>query len=138
MTTYEAKGTQFFVNTEVGDSPPDSDYVAFCVTSIDPIGSARGLIDVTTLCSEAREYKLALQDGQEIKVEAFYDPNDAVQEMLRLALENGTTVSFKIVLSSGRIFLFDALVTGWSIGAAIDSVYPLHLTLKPTGPIQRA
>lgn len=134
QNTFETVGTQFLV----GDADSPTLFNAFCVTSIDPVGSQRALIDVTTLCSTAREYKLALKDGQEINVEAFYDPADAVMAQLRAALDDGTVTSFKIILSDdspGTEITFDALVMNWSIGAAIDNVYPLRITLKPTGPI---
>src|SRR5262245_13408203 len=98
MTAIETVGTQFLVSTGGSPGSPDT-YVAFCVTSIDPVGSARSLIDVTTLCSTAREYRLALQDGQEINIEAFYDPDDSTQEALRTALESGTELGFRIILS---------------------------------------
>ena len=122
----------------VGPGVSPDDYTAFCVNSIDPVGFTRTLVDVTTLCSEAHEYRLALKDGQEINVEAFYDPDDSVQEMLRTALNNGTTLAFKITLSDdspATDITFNALVTAWSIGAAVDGVYPLRITLKPTGPL---
>jgi hypothetical protein len=137
MATFETVGTRFLVGQQGSPASP-LDYAEFCVTSLDPVGSARTLIDVTTLCSTAREYKLALKDGQEISVEAFYDPDDTVQAQLRTALDNGTELPFKIILSDGSPgteISFDALVMGWNIGAAIDNVYPLRVTLKPTGPI---
>jgi len=122
----------------VGDGTSPDDYAAFCVNSIDPVGATRALIDVTTLCSTTHEYRLALTDGQEINIEAFYDPADAVQESLRTALANGTTKYFKITLSDdspGTDITFTALVTAWSIGAAVDGVYPLRITLKPISPL---
>lgn len=134
----EAQGTQFLVSTSGSPGSPDS-YTPFCVNSIDPVGSARSLIDVTTLCSTAREYRLALQDGQEISVEAFYDPSDNTQAALRTALEAGTILGFKIILaddSPGTEISFLGLVMGWNIGASIDNVYPLRVTIKPTGAIE--
>jgi predicted secreted protein len=136
----EAQGTQFLVSTTGSPGSPDT-YTAFCVNSIDPVGSARSLIDVTTLCSTAREYRLALQDGQEINVEAFYDPTDTVQAALRTALEAGTILGFKIILtdeSPATEISFLGLVMAWNIGASIDNVYPLRVTIKPTGPISFA
>jgi len=118
----------------VGDGTSPLDYAAFCVNSIDPVGSTRTLIDVTTLCSTVHEYRLALKDGQEINIEAFYDPDDVVQSSLRTALDNGTTKYFKITLtddSPATEVTFSALVTAWSFAAAVDGVYPLRITLKP-------
>ena len=122
----------------VGEGVSPEDYTPFCVNSIDPVGYSRTLIDVTTLCSTAHEYRLALKDGLEISVEAFYDPADAIQEMLRTTLDAGTTKAFKITLSDdspATEITFTALVMAWNIGAAVDGVYPLRITLKPTGPL---
>lgn len=124
---------------QVGDgASPVQTFNSFCVTSIDTVGSERALIDTTTLCSEVREYRLALKDGQEITIEAFYDPTDTVQRQLRTALDNGTETSFRIILSDGHggsptgtTISFTALVLNWSTGAAVDGVYPLRLRLKP-------
>lgn len=122
----------------VGDGVSPGDYLPFCVNSIDPVGYTRTLVDVTTLCSTAHEYRLALKDGQEISIEAFYDPDDAVQASLRTALDNGTEKAFKITLSDdspATEITFSALVTTWNIGAAVDGVYPLRIVIKPTGPL---
>lgn len=137
MAAFDTVGTQFLV-AEVGSPSSPQDYAAFCVTSIDPVGMSRSLIDVTTLCSTAREYRLALQDGQEINIEGFYDPSDNTQVALRAALVAGTVKDFKIILntdSPGEEITFEALVMSWSTGAAVDGVYPLRMTLKPTGPL---
>jgi hypothetical protein len=137
MTAIDTVGTQFLVSTGGSPGSPD-DYVAFCVTGLDPVGSARSLIDVTTLCSTAREYRLALQDGQEINVEAFYDPADTTRAALRTAMENGDTLGFKIILadeSPATEITWLGLVMAWNISAALDQVYNLRVTIKPTGPI---
>ena len=134
MTALDTVGTVF----AVGDGQSPDDYAPFCVNSIDPVGATRGLIDVTTLCSEAHEYRLALKDGQEINVEAFYDPANAVQEALRVALDNGTVKAFKITLADGSPateITWSGLITAWSIGAQVDGVYPLRVTIKPTTPL---
>jgi hypothetical protein len=136
MTAFDTVGTEFFV-AQVATPQSPLDYASFCVTSIDPIGMSRSLIDVTTLCSEAREYQLALQDGQEIAVEGFYDPADATQIQLRQALVSGDPVDFRIIFSTTPQdeLTFEAFVMEWSTGAAVDGVYPLRLRLKPTGAL---
>ena len=105
------------------------------ITSIDPIGASRSLIDVTHLGSVAREYRLALKDGQEINCEGWYDPSDAEQAGLKTDLDNGTVRPFKITLtdSPATEIVFEGLVMSWSLGAPIDNVYPLRFTIKPTG-----
>lgn len=131
-TTWETAGTKLYrvvssVQNEVAG-----------ITSVDPIGAARSLIDVTTLSSTAREYRLALKDGQEINVEGFYDPHDAQHSGLKSDLDNGTRRDFVIKLtddSPATEVSFTALVMNWSLGAPLDNVYPLRFTLKPTGDV---
>jgi len=132
--TFETQGTKLYR----GDGgAPESFTEIPQVTSIDPVGASRSLIDVTHLGSTSREYKMALKDGQEINVEAWYDPSDAQHAGLRDDLDNGTERNFKIELtdSPATEITFAALVMSWSIGAPIDNVYPLRLTLKPSGPV---
>lgn len=132
MATYETQGTVLArgdgASPEVFTDIPQ-------LTSIDPVGFQRSLIDVTDLLSEAREYKLALKDGQEINCEAWYDPDDTTQAGLRDDLNDGITRNFTLTLTDSppQVITFQALVMNWSLGAQIDNVYPLRFTLKPTG-----
>jgi hypothetical protein len=105
------------------------------ITSIDPVGFQRSLIDVTNLSSSQREYKLALKDGQEINVELQYDPGEATHTGFRDDNENGTARNIQIVFptSPEETWTGAVLVMNWTIGAQIDNVIPLRLTLKPTG-----
>jgi hypothetical protein len=132
MATYETAGTALYRVVSGVENPVPN------ITSIDPIGQARSLIDVTTLSSSSREYRLALKDGQEINCEGFYDPGDLQQAGLKSDLDNGTRRDFVVKLtddSPATQASFTALVMNWSIGAPLDNVYPLRFTLKPTGDI---
>jgi len=108
------------------------------LTSINPIGQSRGLIDVTNLSSPAREYMKALEDGDEISVTAQYDPGDTVHAALRGDMAAELPRNFRITLTDSppTTVTFSAHVTQWQIGdVAVDSVYSLNMTLKPTGAL---
>lgn len=108
------------------------------ITSIDPVGTQRGLIDVTNLSSSLREYKTALPDGQEINIEGQFDPGEAQHTGIRDDAQTANLVrNFEIELQTSPVLTisFGALVTNWSTGAPIDNVYPFRATLKPTGSI---
>jgi hypothetical protein len=132
--TFETQGTKILRGD--GGSPEVFTEIPL-VKSIDPVGFSRSLIDTTHLASTAREYRMALKDGQEIDVECFYDPKDATHAGLRDDLNNGTRRNFKIVLTDTppTEISFTALVMNWSLGAPIDNVYPLKFKLKPTGDL---
>ncbi|HUS98490.1 MAG TPA: hypothetical protein VMX97_17325 [Hyphomicrobiaceae bacterium] len=107
------------------------------LTSIDTAGFARGLIDVTNLASGAREYKPAMEDGTEMSCEGQYAPGDAQHVGLRTDLNAGTTRNFQLILQTSPVetWNFAGLVTAWSTGAAVDGIYPLRFTIKPTATI---
>lgn len=134
MATIETQGTTI----GRGDgSSPESYTTIPQVTNMNPVGQNRDLIDVTNLSSTAREYKLAIKDGQEIQLEIQYDPSDTEHSGLRTDMNDGTTRSFQITDSDSpsNTITFNALVTNWSLGYPIDSVVPLNVTLKPTGDL---
>lgn len=134
MTTFDTQGT--VVARGDGASPEVFTPVPQ-VTSINPVGFARSLIDVTNLSSTSREYNVAIKDGQEITLECQYDPKDAQQEGLRTDGETGALRNMQITLtdSPATVVTFPCRVTGWEFGTPIDDVYPLTVTLKPTGDL---
>lgn len=109
------------------------------IRAMGTVGASRSLIDVTHLQSTAREYKLALKDGQEMTFEALYDPSDTQQTGLKTDLNNGTRRNFQIHLnddqSPNTIVSFTGLVTAWNFEVQLDNVYVLNFTLKPTGDL---
>lgn len=135
MTRYVADGAT--IARSNADSPLT--YTAIPqVVSITPVGSNRGLIDVTNLSSPAREYKKAIKDGQEIQLRMQYDPDDTVQASLRTDLDSEDARGFRITLtdSPAQTITFNAMVTNWSItDVEIDQVLMLDVTLKPTGAL---
>lgn len=133
--TYETQGT---ILMRGGTETESVDYVEVPgVTAINTVGFQRALIDVTTLRSTQREYRLAIKDGQEIGLELWFDPEDAQHQGLRSDNRDGTRRMFKILLtdSPAETVEFAALVMNWSYNTAIDTVYNLTVTLKPTGDL---
>jgi len=133
--TYETQGTILMRGGIEGES---EDFVEVPgVTAINSVGFQRALIDVTTLRSTQREYRLAIKDGQEIGLELWFDPENAQHQGLRDDNRTGARRLFKILLtdSPSEEVEFAALVMNWSYNTAIDTVYNLAITLKPTGDL---
>jgi hypothetical protein len=135
MTRYVADGTKIArgdgASPEVFTDVPQ-------VTSITPVGQERSLIDVTNLDSAAREYMKAIKDGQEINIEAQYDPDNAVHSGLRTDLNAETSRNFRVTFtdSPAQTVSFAGMVTNWSIvDISIDNVLTLNVTIKPTGDL---
>lgn len=135
MTVYTTQGTT--IARGDGGSPEAFSAIPQ-VTSINPVGQSRGLIDVTNLSSDAREYKKALEDGQEIQLVIQYDPDDTGHAGLRTDMKSEDARNFRITLtdSPAQTISFAAQVTNWSLGEiSPDGVYTLNVTLKPTGDL---
>jgi len=133
MTTYVAGGTT--IARSNSDSPLTYTTIPQ-VTTIDPVGTERSLIDVTHLASTRREYMKAIPDGMEISVVAWYDPDNATHTALRTDRDAENAVGFKITFpdSPATVVTFDAQVLSWTVTqVAIDQALQLNVTLKPTG-----
>lgn len=133
--TYETQGT---ILMRGGTAETSVDFAEVPgVTAINTVGFQRALIDVTTLRSTQREYRLAIKDGQEIGLEMWFDPENAQHQGLRSDNKTGVRRLFKILLtdSPSEEVTFAALVMNWSYNTTIDAVYNLTVTLKPTGDL---
>lgn len=110
------------------------------VTSITSAGQSRALIDVTTLDSTSRQYKLAIKDGQEMTLAIQYDSASTSQTGLRTDMVNGTTRNFRLTLTDSPATTIDfaGLVTNWTQDFEIDGVVSLNVTIKPTGDLTYA
>jgi hypothetical protein len=138
MTTYNSQG----VTIGRGDAASPEVFTTIAqVTSISGSGQSRGLIDVTNLASAAREYKKALQDGQEINLVIQYDPDDTTHSGLRTDFGAETSRNFKITLtdSPAQTISFAGMVTNWTLQEiSVDTTLMLNVTIKPTGDLTYA
>lgn len=135
MATYTTQGTIF----ARGDgASPEVFTTIGQITSMTPVGQTRGLIDVTNLASTAREYKKQIKDGQEMNLVIQYDPDDTGHSGLRTDNDAEVARNYRITLtdSPAQTITFAALVINWSItNIAVDGVYTLEVTLKPTADL---
>ena len=80
MATLKSEGTTVEVQESGGS------WSALCVTDLSGLGGGQAsVIDLTTLCSEAKEKAMGLPDEGQISLSVFYDPaNSAHARMLYL------------------------------------------------------
>lgn len=98
-------------------------------------------IDVTTLTSTAKEFRLGLKDSGEVTFDLNYDPTDAQQEALEGDLDEATTATnFRIVLSDGAGTQFDfaAFVKKFELSGQPDDVIQGSLVLRISGDVVRS
>lgn len=95
-------------------------------------------IDVTSLCSDAREYIGGLKDGGEVGFDLNFVPGDPMQYQLRDDLNNGTVRNYQIVIegaSPTTTIGFAAIVTAFSLTGAVDQAVQASASLKITGQV---
>ena len=80
-----------------------------------------------------------LKDGGEISYDLLYDSTDSTQAMLLTALEDGTVEDFELHLSDNgtEIWAFSANITGFNLGAQMEDVLKVAVTMKIAGAIIR-
>ncbi len=104
-----------------------------------PDGSAAE-IDVTSLDSAAKEFLIGLADEGSVSLEILWDEtantNHAQLRTDRLA---GDVRYYQIRLSDSpqTTYSFQAFVTGWSLGNAIDDATIANVTLRITGAVAK-
>lgn len=105
------------------------------VISFQGPGGEASEIDVTSLDSLAKEFRLGLQDEGDFQFECIVDPDDAQQSGLRSDRAAGTVRNFQLVLpdAANTTLSFAALVKSFSISGGIDDVVRASVGLRISG-----
>lgn len=109
----------------------------FCeLTSFNQQDAAADEIDVTTICSTAKEFEVGLSDAGSLSLEYNYAGNETVQAALRAAKVAGTQIAFKLALpgAGGTIIMFGS-VQSQSISGGVSDVIKGSATIKLSGDI---
>lgn len=123
---------------QIGDASSPPVYTDFCATvDVGEIGEEKPLIDITTLCSNAREYRSGLADGLEIPLMVNFEPGDTQIRALYAAYQAAAVQRFRLVTkdSPEDAFEFTAIVRAWRITVPVGEKSSATFTLKITGPV---
>jgi len=107
-------------------------------TAISGIGSGSAAeIDVTTLASTAKEFKMGLQDNGSFTIDLIRDEDDLGQVELRDAMANQAEREVIITLptSTKNVFTFNAYVLSLTTDVAADGVVTGQATLRISGDV---
>jgi hypothetical protein len=122
-----------------GTSPGDASYHDFCaVFDAGTIGETKPLIDVTSLCDQARVFRSGLSDGASFTLKANFLDGDFLEQEMYTAFKNHTVQHYRLMLdgiSPEEYFGFDATITGWQVLVPVGAKAELNFTLKITGPV---
>lgn len=91
-------------------------------------------IDVTTMCSEAKEIRLGLQDFGGFTFDMNYVPTDAAQIAMQALKAGGDVGHFRLLLPDNiGYWKFDAFVKSFPISGGVDGVLMSSMALRITG-----
>ncbi|MBA3562896.1 MAG: hypothetical protein H0W33_02590 [Gammaproteobacteria bacterium] len=123
---------------QVGDGASPEVFVDMCaVFDFGAVGEEKPLVDVTTLCDNARTYRNGLADGVEIPLQVNFIPGDAQIAALYADYKANTIRNFQVVTtdSPADMFQFAATIRAWKLGAPIGERSNMSFTLKISGEV---
>lgn len=109
----------------------------FCeLTGVNQQDAGADEIEVSTICSEAKEFEQGLSDSGTLQLDYNAAPNTTVQSYLKTAKEAGDYVAVKIVFpNSGGTIIMIGTVQSQSIQGAVNDVWKGSATIKLSGAI---
>lgn len=120
--------------TELNPSPLPSFAVLDCIArEIQYQGGTATEIDVTTLCSTAKEFRLGLEDSGTMTVTGHWKQGDPAHTVIRQAASDKLTRLIEVTFVDGSIFKALALVSQRSWSAAVDGVVSATYNFRLTG-----
>lgn len=124
-------GTKLFIGAT------GTDFVAQ-LTEITGLEISADTVETTTLESTGgfRTYVQGLKDAGEVSISGYFNPDDTVgQAALWGNLQDGTVDAYRIAFPSalGATWGFNAVVTAFNTGAAMEDLVSFEATLKITG-----
>lgn len=129
-------GNDFKLQVGNGESPEQ--FADFCaVFDAGELGEDKPLVDITTLCDNARRYRNGLADGLEIPLVANFKGDDGQIRGLYADFKNNATRNFQLVTkdSPEEVFAFSAIVRGWRIKPSVGEKASATFTLKISGEV---
>lgn len=112
-------------------------YTAFCeLTGVDQQDGTTDEIEVTTICSTAKEFETGLSDSGTLTLNYNFAPNTPVQAAFATAKKAGTEVAVRIVFpNNGGTIVLIGSVQQSSFSGAVSGVWTGSTSIKLTGEI---
>lgn len=112
-------------------------FTTFCeLTGANQQDGGADQIEVTTICSDAKEFEQGLSDSGTLQLDYNAAPGSAVQAALNSAKESGAQTAFKIVFpNSGGTVIMLGTVQSQSLSGQVGDVWKGSATIKLSGPI---
>lgn len=120
-----------------GGVTDEATFSQFCeLTGVNQQDAAADQIEVTSICSTAKEFEQGLSDSGTLQLDYNAAPLSAIQTVLRNAKISGDQLAFKIVFpESGGTVVMLGTVQQQSVQGQVNGVWTGSATIKLTGPI---
>lgn len=93
-------------------------------------------IDVTTICSTAKEFRLGLEDPGTMSVTGHWKQGHPAHNVIRTAAKDKQTRVIEVIFEDGSIFRALALVSQRSWSASVDGVVSATYNFRLTGAVE--
>lgn len=112
-------------------------FSSFCeLTGANQQDGAADQIEVTSICSTAKEFEQGLSDSGTLQLDYNAAPDSSVQTALRNAKVSGDQIAFKLVFpESGGTIIMIGTVQQQSMSGQVNGVWAGSATIKLSGPI---
>lgn len=130
----ESQGFKLEIATVATASPVAYTEVKECTTFSGYDGQAAE-IDVTHLQSDAKEFRMGLQDNGTYKVDVNYLPNDPGQILARAAKASRVIQPCRVTYSDGSTDKFSAFVISAPVSGAVDGKVDSSFSLRISGDV---
>lgn len=131
-------GNELRFAIQASDMSP-TEFIDFCaVVDVGAIGEEKTAIDVTTLCSTAREYRGGLADGVEIPLQCNFIVDDELTHRMYQLYRTNEVETFRLYVvgaSPEEYFQFDASVRAWNLAVPVGDKATITFTLKISGEV---
>lgn len=138
----ESQGVKIFIEDLSLGSPPDAWRQICDVSGFDGPGGQAATIDVSDLCSTAKEKRIGLNDEGQFTLNIFYIPADPAHKLLREKRSSREPANFRIEWpasvnypTEGAAWEFTGFVPGFATSGAVDESVTATVTIEISGEI---
>lgn len=127
---------------QIGNGASPEVFADFCaVIEANNIGEEAPLIDVTSICDQARVQRRGLPDGMEIPLIVNFIQGDTQAQQLYQDFKAKTTRRFRMAIADSsppEYIEFAAIIRGWMLGPPVGERATMTFTLKAIGEVNWA
>lgn len=133
-TTFKISSGEVTSLATASGSPAPAMATLDCIArEITVTGGQATEIDVTTICSTAKEFRLGLQDAGSMSITGHWVQGHAAHTVIREAAADKLSRLIEVTFSDGSIFRALAFVSQRSWSAGVDGVVTATFNFRLTG-----